>query len=199
MVTFSDEAKSQILAAVQDQDGAKALLRIEAHNIGGMDFSYAMRLINADEKSDEDQTFDAGGFDVVVDPESAQNLKGASIDYESGALQSGFRFDNPNRPPVPGLGERREDDLTNPLAERVQALIDSELNPAVAGHGGMMRLVAVRDNKVYLAFGGGCHGCGMVDMTLKHGVEARLKESIPEIEEVVDVTNHRTGSNPYYR
>ena len=63
----------------------------------------------------------------------------------------------------------------------------------------MIRLVDVRDNKVYIAFGGGCHGCGMVDVTLKHGVEARLKEAIPEIEEVIDTTDHGTGDNPYYR
>jgi Fe/S biogenesis protein NfuA len=199
MVTFTEEAKSQVMAAVQDREGGKVMLRLEARNIGGFDFSYAMRLIGPDEKTAEDRTFDGGGFEVVVDPESAGYLKGASVDYESGALQSGFRFDNPNRPPIPGLGETREDDLTGPLAERVKALFENELNPAVAGHGGVIRLLAVRDNKVYVAFGGGCHGCGMVNVTLKQGVEARLKEAIPEIEEVVDVTNHASGDTPYYK
>ena len=80
----------------------------------------------------------------------------------------------------------------------MQHLLDTELNPAVAAHGGRMSLVGVRDNKVYLTFGGGCHGCGMVDMTLKHGVEARIRELIPEVEEVVDTTDHTSGENPFY-
>jgi len=199
MLTFTEEAKGQILAAIQEQQDQRVMLRLEARNTGGIDFSYGMRLIGLDEKAGDDQVVDAGGFEVVLDPESAKNLAGASIDYENAALQSGFRIDNPNRPPAPGFGEGARSDLSGPLVERVQALLDTELNPAVAAHGGMIRLVDVRDNKVYLAFGGGCHGCGMVDVTLKHGVEARIKEAIPEIEEVVDTTDHGTGHNPYYR
>jgi Fe/S biogenesis protein NfuA len=76
--------------------------------------------------------------------------------------------------------------------------VDSELNPAVASHGGRINLHGVKDNKVYLSFGGGCHGCGMVNLTLKNGVEARIKELIPEIEEVVDTTDHTSGMNPFY-
>jgi Fe/S biogenesis protein NfuA len=199
MLTFTEEAKGQILAAIQEQQDRRVLLRMEAHASGGPDFSYAMRLISPEEKNGDDQVLDVGGFEVVLDRESAKNLEGASIDYESGAVQSGFRIDNPNRPPAPSFGEGRRQDLSGPLVDRVQALLDTELNPAVAAHGGMIRLVDVRDNKVYLAFGGGCHGCGMVDITLKHGVEARIKEAIPEIEEVIDTTDHGRGTNPYYR
>ncbi|RPI28725.1 MAG: iron-sulfur cluster assembly accessory protein [Acidobacteria bacterium] len=199
MVTFTEEAKGQILAAIQEQQDERILLRMEAHPGHGPDFNYGMRLIGPDEKTGEDQVIDVGGFEVVLDPESAKNLEGASIDFENGAVQSGFRIDNPNRPPAPGFGEGARQDLSGPLVERVQALLDTELNPAVASHGGMIRLVDVRDNKVYLAFGGGCHGCGMVDVTLKHGVEARIKEAIPEIEEVIDTTDHGTGQTPYYR
>jgi Fe/S biogenesis protein NfuA len=199
MVTFSEEARNQIKAAMDEQQDGQVLLRLEAHATGAADFAYAMRLVGPDEKAAGDQVFDGGGFEVVVDPESADNLKGASVDFETGALQTGFRFDNPNRPEVPGFGEGKREDLSGPLADRVQQLLHTELNPAVASHGGMIRLVGVRDNKVYVAFGGGCHGCGMVDVTLKHGVEARIKEAIPEIVEVVDVTDHRGGSNPYYK
>lgn len=77
-------------------------------------------------------------------------------------------------------------------------MLDRELNPAVAAHGGRIGLVGVKDSKVYLSFGGGCHGCGMVDVTLKHGVEARIKELIPEVEAVVDTTDHTSGENPFY-
>lgn len=198
MVTFTEEAKGQILAAIQEQQDQRVLLRMEARETGGRDFSYGMRLVGMDEKTGDDQVIDAGGFEIVLDPESAKNLAGASVDYEKGALQSGFRIDNPNRPPAPSFGEGARSDLSGSLVERVQALFDTELNPALAAHRGMIRLIDVRDNKVYLAFGGGCHGCGMVDVTLKHGVEARIKEAIPEIEEVIDTTDHGSGRNPYY-
>jgi Fe/S biogenesis protein NfuA len=199
MVTFSEEARNQIKAAMDEQQDGRVLLRLEAHSTGAADFAYGMRLVGPDEKGAEDQVFDGGGFEVIVDPESAENLKGASVEFETGAVQSGFRFDNPNQPAVPGFGEGKREDLSGPLVDRVQRLLQTELNPAVAAHGGMIRLVGVRDNKAYVAFGGGCHGCGMVDVTLKHGVEARIREAIPEIEEVVDVTDHRGGSNPYYK
>ncbi len=190
MFTFTDEAKAQVLAALKSQNSQKTSLRVEARADGGIDFAYAMRLIAPADKKEDDQVFDGGGFEVVVDPESAGNLKGATVSFEEGEVRSGFRFDNPNRPPAPTL--------TGPSPDKVRQLLEAEINPAVAAHGGMIRLVDVRDNKVYVAFGGGCHGCGMVDVTLKHGVEARIREVIPEIEEVIDVTDHRRGRNPYH-
>ena len=88
---------------------------------------------------------------------------------------------------------------TPALAERVDYVLQAEINPAVAGHGGVVTLVEVTaDNMVVLQFGGGCHGCGMVDVTLKEGIEKTLKERVPEIAGVRDVTDHAAGQNPYY-
>jgi Fe/S biogenesis protein NfuA len=84
------------------------------------------------------------------------------------------------------------------LMTKVQELIDSTINPAVAGHGGFVQLVDVKDNKVYLQMGGGCQGCGAADVTLKAGIERLIKEELPEIEEVLDSTDHAAGTNPYY-
>ena len=84
------------------------------------------------------------------------------------------------------------------LMTKVQELIDSTINPAVAGHGGFVQLVDVKDNKVYLQMGGGCQGCGAADVTLKAGIERLIKEELPEIEEVLDSTDHASGTNPYY-
>jgi Fe/S biogenesis protein NfuA len=88
--------------------------------------------------------------------------------------------------------------MSDELMTKVQALIDSTINPAVAGHGGFVQLVDVKDNKVYLQMGGGCQGCGAADVTLKAGIERLIKEELPEIEEVLDSTDHASGSNPYY-
>ncbi|HTY80275.1 MAG TPA: NifU family protein [Candidatus Bathyarchaeia archaeon] len=89
--------------------------------------------------------------------------------------------------------------MSEDLMTKVQDLIDSTINPAVAGHGGFVQLVEVKDNKVYLMMGGGCQGCGAADVTLKAGIERLIKEELPEVEEVLDATDHSAGTNPYYQ
>ena len=100
-------------------------------------------------------------------------------------MGGGFSFDNPNPMWV--------DELSQKVAE-----IINEVNPAVASHGGVVELVGVDENKAIIAFGGGCQGCGMADVTLKQGVEVMIKEKVPEIVEVIDSTDHAAGTNPFY-
>ena len=88
--------------------------------------------------------------------------------------------------------------MSEDLRARVQDLIDTMINPAVAGHGGFVELVDVQDNRVYLQMGGGCQCCGAADVTLKSGIERLIKEEIPEVAEVLDTTDHASGTNPYY-
>ena len=90
------------------------------------------------------------------------------------------------------------DESGTDLKDKVQALIENMINPAVAGHGGFVDLIDVKDNKVYLQMGGGCQGCGAADVTLKSGIERLIKEELPEVEEVLDTTDHASGANPYY-
>jgi Fe/S biogenesis protein NfuA len=80
----------------------------------------------------------------------------------------------------------------------LQQIIDTELNPAIAAHGGYINLLAVEGDTAYIEMGGGCVGCGMVDVTLKQGVEASIIGVVPGIERVVDQTDHASGTNPYY-
>ena len=84
------------------------------------------------------------------------------------------------------------------LMARVQAIFDTQINPAVAEHGGHVELLDVRDNKVYIQMGGGCQGCGMADVTLRQGIEATIRREVPEVDEILDTTDHATGANPYY-
>ncbi|MEK6571054.1 MAG: NifU family protein [Bacteroidota bacterium] len=84
------------------------------------------------------------------------------------------------------------------IREKVQQLFDSEINPAVAQHGGHVDLVDVKGNVVYLQMGGGCQGCGMADVTLKQGIERAIREIVPEVGDILDVTDHAGGRNPYY-
>lgn len=196
-ITFSDAAKGKIIEALDGQ-AEKTALRLEAKAQGEPEFKYAMRLVRDEEKNAEDLVIDVGGFEVVADPDSGRNLRGAAVDFENRAVRSGFKFSNPNKPEAATLGSGPREDLAGSLEEKVRHLMDSELNPSVASHGGRINLHGVKDNKVYLSFGGGCHGCGMVNVTLKNGVEARIREVIPEIEEVIDTTDHTGGMNPFY-
>ncbi len=129
------------------------------------------------------------GILIYVDEESVPNLKGTLLDYVDTLQSRGFAFDNPNQPPL----------LEDPVAARVHQLIREQINPGLASHGGRATLLDVRDGKVYLEFGGGCQGCGMVDVTLKQGIEATIKSEIPEITGVLDTTDHASGTNPYYQ
>ncbi|MDH3197956.1 MAG: NifU family protein [Candidatus Krumholzibacteria bacterium] len=84
------------------------------------------------------------------------------------------------------------------IRRRVQGVLETVINPAVAAHGGMVNLLDVANNTVYLEFGGGCQGCGMINVTLKYGVERAIREEVPEVGDILDTTDHAAGNNPYY-
>jgi Fe/S biogenesis protein NfuA len=89
-------------------------------------------------------------------------------------------------------------DLSGPVPQRVVQVLEHQVNPAIAMHGGSAELVAVEDSTAYVRLGGGCVGCGMATVTLSQGIEVAILENVPEIETVVDVTDHASGTNPYY-
>jgi Fe/S biogenesis protein NfuA len=135
---------------------------------------------------------DCQSFKLFVEARSAEVLDGAMIDFETNRMGGELCIR------APGLkGEAPADDA--PMAERVAWVLETRVNPMVASHGGQVGLVEVtEENDVVLQFGGGCHGCGMVDVTLKQGIETTLRQAVPEVREVVDATDHASGTNPYY-
>jgi Fe-S cluster biogenesis protein NfuA len=84
------------------------------------------------------------------------------------------------------------------IRDRVQQVLDSEINPSVASHGGVVRLIDVKDNSVYIQMGGGCQGCGQADVTLKFGIETAIRAAVDGVGDILDVTDHASGRNPYY-
>jgi Fe/S biogenesis protein NfuA len=88
--------------------------------------------------------------------------------------------------------------MSDELRAKVLDVIDNMVNPAIAGHGGFVELIDIQDNRVYLAMGGGCQGCGAAEITVKSGIERLIKEEVPEVVEVLDTTDHASGTNPYY-
>ena len=187
MVTFSELARSKILALMHKEDREGVALRFAIQGRGPGGFQYRLGFVTQDDRHPSDTVVDGGGFQVFIDAESVPNLRGASVDYVEGSRESGFRIENPN----PLWADLK--------AQAVQRVLDEEINPAVATHGGWVTLLDVKDDVAYIALGGGCQGCGMVDVTLKQGIEVRIREVVPEIREIIDTTDHAQGRNPYYQ
>jgi Fe/S biogenesis protein NfuA len=187
MITITDAAKEKILAAMEANNAKGMALRLAIIGRGPMGFRYSLGFVPSTEKKPEDVVSDLGEIKVFIDPESAPNLEGAIMDYLEDNFQQGFRIDNPN--PL----------WRDPLAQAVQEVIDTQINPGIAMHRGFVTLLDVKDGVAYITFGGGCQGCGMVDVTLKQGVEVMIREAIPEIDQVLDTTDHAGGNNPYYQ
>lgn len=187
MLTITDAAKKKVLALLEGEEQKDLALRVAIRGRGPGGFRYELQFVGAGERGAEDTVVNAGGFDVLVDSDSAPNLKGATVDFLDGVTESGFKVDNPN--PL----------WTDPKAQAVQEVIDTQINPGVASHGGHVALLDVKDDIAYIALGGGCQGCGMADVTLKQGIEVLLKEAVPEIRQVIDTTDHAAGKNPYYQ
>ncbi len=197
MITLTDPAREKIRSALDRADPPRDALRIGVSE-NGLRFDYRLSATSLADVLNDDTVIEEDGFRLVLDADSALRLRGATLDYRESLVESGFKFDNPNEPKSPVLQSGARHDLVGPVSERIRQLLESEINPAIAAHGGRVSLVDVRNSKAYLAFGGGCHGCGLVDVTLKQGIEARILEVVPEIVEVVDTTDHTAGENPYY-
>jgi Fe/S biogenesis protein NfuA len=188
MLTITDTAKQQIVSIMESQGRQGDGLRLGIVGRSSAGFRYTMNLVEEGQESPDDVLVDSGAFKVFIDPQSAPHLEGVTVDYiDDGLHGSGFKIDNPN--PV----------WTDPLALQIQSLLDERINPGVAAHGGNVELLDVKDGTVFVRLGGGCQGCGMVDVTLRQGIEALIREEIPEIQQVVDTTDHAAGSNPYYQ
>ncbi|MDR6230483.1 IscR-regulated protein YhgI [Pseudomonas sp. SORGH_AS199] len=131
-------------------------------------------------------------FTAYLDAISQPFLEDALVDYATDRMGGQLTIKAPNAK-VPMVNE------DSPLNERVDYYLQTEINPGLASHGGMVSLVdIVDDNVAVLRFGGGCQGCGQVDLTLKDGVERTLLERIPELTAVRDVTDHTNRENAYY-
>jgi Fe/S biogenesis protein NfuA len=187
LLTVTPDARAKIDSVRSSNDFLDALLRVKVAGRSGPRMQYEIALEDPRDRTDGDLAVDLDGLTVIVDPDSADQLAGSTIDLDATVTGGGLRIDNPNE------GWR------DPLARAVQAVLDTRINPGVGGHGGMVSLIEVRDGTAYMRFGGGCQGCAAVDVTLRAGVEAALREAVPEISAVVDVTDHAAGENPYYR
>lgn len=189
MLKITDAAEEKIAALIAENSGAIAGLRVGAKARSPFKVDFQLAFMPDEQIAPEDTKAVFNGFDVYTDAASTPLLEEATIDYLDGPTGSGFKIERANELPPEFKGT---------VAEKVMKIIDEQINPSVAGHGGYITLMDVKDDVVYVELGGGCQGCGMANVTLKEGIEKMIKEAIPEIKEVRDATNHGGGDNPYY-
>lgn len=147
----------------------------------------------ADNSDDLEKTLEYGSFNLYVPHSSERWLTEAKIDFEKDDAGGQLTIK------APGIKGHKPDDDAG-LMDKINWILEAEINPGLASHGGMVSLEQITpEMDVILRFGGGCHGCGMANVTLKEGIEKTLKEHFPQINAVVDATDHASGDNPYYK
>ena len=145
------------------------------------------------EEEQDDILMDIKDINVFLENESISFLEDCKVDYHPDKFGGQLTIRAPNAK-IPSLSK------DSSIEEKINYYLYSEINPSLASHGGEVSLVEVIDSsKVVLRFGGGCQGCGMVDLTLKNGVEKTLKDNIPEISEIIDSTDHSFKDNAFYK
>lgn len=196
VLTVTERAVTDIRNLLVAEDDADDLaLWVQVTGANGPDYAYDLAFESLDEVAEGDAVTDHDGLRVVIPAASIDALRGATLDLPDDADQGGLVLRNPNKPdPMAGLELSADGDL----AERVTAVIDQVVNPMLAQHGGFAQLAGVQDTRVFVLMGGGCHGCSISWLTLKSGITKTIMEAVPEVTEVVDVTDHATGENPYF-
>lgn len=205
MVTLTDEARRVVHDAIgQEPDPELLALWLEVRGVQSGAFVYDLYFQALSDAGSDDAVQHDDDLPVVVPAGSVDRLRGARLEWsEEGS--GGLVLVNPNAPApeeaAPGVPpEVLGAGLDGPLAVRVAGVLDTVVNPSIAGHGGRSDLVAMDEvaGVAYLRLSGGCQGCAMSRMTLTQGIEVALRDEIPELTGVVDVTDHTDGENPYY-
>jgi Fe/S biogenesis protein NfuA len=186
----------EMIGQLRDQepgDGEFAL-SVEVTGFRGPQFSYDLAFVALADKKEGWVEERHGDLAVIYPEADREKLEGAALEL----TDQGLVMNNPNSPAPPPMSAP-SGGLEGPLVEQVQQVITQQVNPAIAAHGGGAELVSVDGTIAYLRLFGGCQGCGLAQVTLKQGIERILLESIDELTQVVDVTDHASGDDPYYQ
>ncbi len=198
-ITLTDAARKVILETRATEPGGDDLaLRVEVVGEAASDYLYELTFAPVGDASAGDALGYSETLPVVVPETSVARLRGATLDHVE---PTGLVLRNPNRPrPTLGAGpDGGTVHLEGSVDERLQQLLDGEINPMLAMHGGFAAVDRVEGDTAFMIMGGGCQGCGLAQLTLTEGIKATVEDRIPEIANVVDVTDHAAGDNPFYQ
>lgn len=192
MIQISDNAQRHFRKLIERENVAGMGVRLSAVEAGTPRADARLEFAEPADLHGDEWAVDCDGFTLYVSADSVHWLDGAEIDYVTQA--TGNQQLTIKAPRI--KGEAPADSAS--LVERVRWVVDNEINPQLASHGGRVAVQEVSaDGVVLLRFGGGCHGCGMADVTLKQGIEKTLMARVPGLTAVRDATDHSTGAAPY--
>ena len=190
----TDKALQKILKILEDQDVSVKGLRITAESISPLKVDYRIQLVDDDSVHDDDEinsfSYEDKRLDVYVDADSQSLAKDVEVDFVDTLAGEGFKINAPSHIP---------DHMDKDVVTAIETLLKDKINPSIASHGGRVSLVDVKDNIMFVQMEGGCQGCAASAVTLRQGIEATVKNTIPQIEEIIDITDHASGKNPYYK
>ena len=190
----TDKALHKILKILDDQDVSVKGLRITAESISPLKVDYRIQLVDDDGVYDDDEinsfSYEDKRLDVYVDADSQHLVKDVEVDFIDTFAGEGFKINAPSHIP---------DHMDKDVVTAIESLLKEKINPSIASHGGRVSLVDVKDNIMFVQMEGGCQGCAASAVTLRQGIEATVKNTIPQIEEIIDITDHASGKNPYYK
>ncbi|MFB6434480.1 MAG: Fe-S biogenesis protein NfuA [Candidatus Malihini olakiniferum] len=191
MIRITDSAQDHFLKLLEKQE-VGTQIRVFVINPGTPNAECTVSYCPQDAVKANDTELKFKKLSAYVDEQSAPYLENAEIDFVTDQLSSQLTLKAPNAQ-MCNLGDHA------PLMERVEYMLQSQINPQLAGHGGRVILIEINDDGLaILQFGGGCNGCSMVDYTLKEGIEKELLEKFPELKGVRDLTEHQRGEHSFY-
>jgi len=197
VIDISEEALSTILELREGEAIDDLHLALRISGVGPNGYVYETAFLRREDVTPADHIELHDGLPVAIAAGSVDDLRGAVLDLSTSGPSAGLVIRNPNTP-SPGLGLGDDIELSGTPEEKVRQLLAEQVNPAIASHGGVANLVAVDGTRAMLELGGGCQGCGLAAVTLQEGIEKAILSAVPEITEVVDVTDHALGANPYF-
>jgi Fe/S biogenesis protein NfuA len=205
VLTLTDEARNVVIDALNNEAPSESLaLWVEVTGTKGTGYAYDLYFSELNLAPDDASIGRDGDVTIVVPKASVDRLRGSRLEFASDG-GGGLVLVNPNSPTPeeinPGLpADILAHGIEGPTAVVALVVLEEQVNPAIASHGGRADLVALDEEKkvAYIKLSGGCQGCAMSRMTLSQGIETMLKEAIPELTEVLDVTDHASGENPFY-
>ena len=192
----TDAALAKVLEVRSEEDDPEATgLRVTITGVNGPEFSYDLSFEDISNAEEDDHIYKVDDLVVIIPKENLEDLSGATLDLPSNPMQGGLVIRNPNRPK---MLEGEDIELSGTPGEKLQQLLDQHINPSLAAHGGYAELVKMEETVAHILMGGGCQGCAMSAATLRQGIEVMIAEAIPEITEIIDVTDHEAGENPFF-
>lgn len=178
--------------------GELAVRVVVSGQLPGGAYQTEFKFITPEDQEEDDVVQDTGSFVLLYTNQDANSLQGARVDFDEQKYSAGFHIEYPiPKSAIPDHIEQKRDWI-DPNAIAVQEILDKQVNPGVAVHGGWVLLLDVRKNTAFIEMGGGCQGCGQADITMKQGIEFMITEKVPAINRVIDRTEHADGTNPYY-